>query len=255
MTQYNRVNGWRDELLIAALFLTRLPIRREGAIPDGALAEAARAFPVIGAGVGLVGGLAFAIALYLNLPPLAAGFLVVATTTALTGALHEDGLADSADGLIGGDTTERRLEIMRDSQTGVFGVLALVFTVGLRAAALASLPQAMAAAALIAAHAASRALLPAVMIHLEPARTDGLAADAGRPSETSMRWSLAIGAVVALASLGVVSAVLALAAALAVVAAMARLARRRIGGYTGDVLGACQQLAEVVMLLVAAALS
>jgi adenosylcobinamide-GDP ribazoletransferase len=245
---------WRRELAEAARFLTRLPIPEAAGAP-APLAGAVWAFPLVGIGIGLAGALVFSLATHLGLPPLAAGLLTVAATAALTGALHEDGLADAADGLIGGRDRETALAIMRDSRSGVFGVLALVFSVTLRAAALGSLAVPIAAAALIAAHAASRGGLGVVMARLEPARVDGLGAGAGRPSESGMRWSLGLGAVVALATLGVVGGFVALAVGAAAMLGTARLARTRIDGYTGDVLGACQQSAEVSMLVCVAALS
>ncbi len=145
------------------------------------------------------------------------------------------------------------LAIMRDSRIGSFGVLALIFSIGLRAAALAALPDThIAAGALIAAHAFSRGLLPAVMLILDPARTDGLAAFAGKPTPPMAGVAAAIGLVLALLALGLGRGVVAVVLAALAVIALASLARRRLGGYTGDVLGAAQQVGEIVMLLVAA---
>src|SRR5579864_5025125 len=124
---------WPDDLLIAAAFLTRMPIPTPAVLP-GRLAQASWAFPLVGVGVGLLGGLAYAFAAWLGLPTLAAALIAVAGTAALTGALHEDGLADTADGFGGGATPEAKLTIMRDSRNGAYGVLALIFSVALRAA-------------------------------------------------------------------------------------------------------------------------
>jgi adenosylcobinamide-GDP ribazoletransferase len=143
---------------------------------------------------------------------------------------------------------------MRDPRHGTYGVLALVLSVGLRAAALAQTGEAFyAGLALIAAHSASRALLPAAMRALPPARDDGLGADAGRPGALSILAAAAIGAAIALAALGPLLGALAFAASAAAVLAAAIFAFRRIGGGTGDVLGAFQQIAEIVILLAAAA--
>jgi adenosylcobinamide-GDP ribazoletransferase len=243
--------GFSAGLAIATAFLTRVPL---GAAIDRPLAVGAWAFPLVGAGIGGVAALAFLTAQLLWLGDWPAALAAVSTSAALTGALHEDGLADTADGLFGGHDRETRLAIMRDSRHGTFGVLALVVGVLLRAAALARLGNTVAAGlALVAAHAVSRALLPAVMRALVPARADGLGAGAGRPSPAQTAAAAACGVVIALAALGPLRGLLAVIAAAAAVAAAAGLARRRIGGYTGDVLGAFQQLGEIVILLAAAA--
>jgi len=238
------------EILLAAGFLTRFPVPSV-VHEDRSLARAGWAFPLVGLVVGAAGGAVFALADRLGLPMLACGLLAVATTMLITGALHEDGLADSADGLGGGDA-ESALAIMRDSRVGVFGVLALILTVGLRAAALAGIAdRAFAFAALVAAHAVSRGLLPGVMLWLDPARADGLGAEAGRPTPAVAAAAGAIGLVMAMLALGRGRGLVAALIAAAAAALVARLARRRFGGYTGDVLGAIQQFGEVVMLLCA----
>src|SRR5262249_46611727 len=127
--------AWIGDVRVALGFLTRLPV---GA--TGSLAAAAWAFPVAGLVVGGVAALIFALAAWLSLPPAVAAILAIAAAIALTGALHEDGAVDSADGLAGGGDPEHRLAIMRDSRIGSFGVIALVLVLGLRAAALATLP-------------------------------------------------------------------------------------------------------------------
>jgi len=173
---------------------------------------------------------------------------------ALTGAFHEDGLADTADGFGGGRGRDAKLAIMRDSRHGSFAILALAFSVGLRGAALATMGDPIhAGLALLAAHAASRGALPAMMHLLKPARADGLGFTAGRPSRAVALTAAVIGIAIALAALGPARGAITLLLAAAGIALMAMLARRQIGGYTGDVLGAFQQIGEIVMLLVAAA--
>ena len=243
---------WRDEARLAVSFLTCLPFVG-GARPEpGALARAAWAFPVAGMLVGLIGGIAFVIGDRLGLPINAMALLAVAVTVLISGGLHEDGLADTVDGLGGGTDREAALEIMRDSRTGAFGVLALVFSVGLRVAALAALPVPQAGvSALVAAHTVSRGLLPTLMLWLDPARSDGLGAEAGRPSPPVASAAALIALLVAVMMLGLSRAVVAMLLAGAAMLALAWLARRRIGGYTGDILGAAEQAAEVVVLLAA----
>jgi adenosylcobinamide-GDP ribazoletransferase len=249
--------GWRDDLVVAARFLTRLPLDRPqdppSPIPARPVAAAMRAFPLVGILVGIVGWLVYALADALALPAAASALLAVAATVAVTGALHEDGLADTADGFGGGAERVRKLAIMRDSRSGAYGVLALVFSVGLRVAALSVLMPPRAGLALIAAHAVSRAGLPAVMRWLEPARDDGLGAAAGRPDDAAVLWCLASAFVIALLCLGGGTGLAGLVVTAAAMAAVAALARRQIGGYTGDVLGAAQQIGEIAMLLTAAA--
>jgi adenosylcobinamide-GDP ribazoletransferase len=211
--------------------------------------------PLVGAAIGLGGAAIYWLSGGLGLTPAIAGLLAVAATILLTGALHEDGLADSADGLFAGAEPARRLEIMRDSRTGAYGALALILSLGLRAAALAALAApGPAAAALIAAHAVARALPPAVMAWAPLARDDGLAAGAGQV-ETGHAWTaLGLGAGIAVVFLGFGPGLAALLAAGLVGFAGFRLARARIGGYTGDILGAIEQLGEIAVLLAAAAL-
>jgi len=249
--------AWRVDLAAALAFLTRLPLPAPVAEPDRPpdLARATRAMPLAGAAIGLGGGVIYWLSAALGLTPAIAGLLAVAATILMTGALHEDGLADSADGLFAGAEPARRLEIMRDSRIGAYGTLALILSVGLRAAALAALAApGPAVAALIAAHALARALPPAVMAWAPLARDDGLAVGAGQV-ETKYAWTaLGIGAAVAVAFLGFGPGLVALLAAGSIGLVAFCLARTRIGGYTGDVLGAIEQLGEIAVLLAAAAL-
>ncbi len=239
--------AWWDDLRLAMLFLTRLPM--PGGAGSGNLSRASRAFPLVGVVIGALGSLVWMGASVAGVPPLAAALLAVGSTTALTGGLHEDGLADMADGLGAHDRTHR-LWAMGDSRLGTFGVTALVMSVGLRAAALSALGPVNGAAALIATHALSRAAIVPVHRWLPPARAGGLAAGSGRPPRASLIWAVALAGGF---SLALVQAPLAVFLALALTAmgafALARLARRTLGGVTGDVLGAVEQVAEVLALL------
>src|SRR5437868_1519353 len=127
------------DLKAALMFFTRLPIPNGAAMEEGALARATWAAPVAGVVVGLIGALVYWIAWKLNVPPLPSAVLALAATVAVTGALHEDGLADVADGFGGGKTIERKLEIMRDSRIGTYGVCALILSFMLRAGALSAI--------------------------------------------------------------------------------------------------------------------
>ncbi len=255
MSPLDHLAEWRADLKVATIFMTRLPVRHAGAIAERTLGRALRLAPLVGVIVGLAGALVFWLATSLGLPPLIAGLVTVGATMLLTGALHEDGLADVADGFGGGADPARKLEIMLDSRIGNYGVAALVLSIGLRGAALGALATAAAAgAALIAAHALSRALLPAVMAAIPPARSDGLAADAGRAAARHAATALILAALLAVALQGPVAALVSVLAAAATGSAVAVLARAQVGGYTGDVLGAVQQAVEATVLLAAAAM-
>ena len=242
------------DLKAALMFFTRLPIPNGAAMEEGALARATWAAPVAGIVVGLIGALVYWIAWKLNLPSLPAAMVALAATVAVTGALHEDGLADVADGFGGGKTVERKLEIMRDSRIGTYGVCALILSFMLRAGALAALADPkLVAFALIAAHAASRATLPAFMAAVLPARTDGLSAGAGTPPKESVGIAAAVGVLMLALMLGIGSGVIAIVFILLGFVVLWWLCERQINGQTGDVLGALQQTAEILVLLTAAA--
>lgn len=248
------VRWWRD-CCVAGGFLTRLPFpaQKDGA-KKGALAGSSRAFPLVGAFVGVIAGFALMMAAGLDLHPLACAFVALTVSALVTGALHEDGLADVADGFGGGETKTKKLKIMKDSRIGVFGVLAVVFSVGVRAGILGGLPgPGMAAAALIAAAALSRGLLPAVLAMTDPARKSGLGFQAGTPDQESWVTALVLGGLLGFLFLGPGGGLMALVFGAVGVAFVAWLAERQIGGFTGDVLGAQQQAAEIAVLAAAAA--
>ncbi|MBU6419523.1 MAG: adenosylcobinamide-GDP ribazoletransferase [Proteobacteria bacterium] len=233
-----------DEARLAFMLLSRLPMGRMDVPP--AMADAVWAYPLVGLAVGAVSGLVFGLTAWGGLPPLAAALLAVGASAGLTGAMHEDGLADLADGFGGGRDKAHKLEIMRDSRTGSYGVVALVLVLGLRVACLAALPALGMVMRLAAIGALSRALLPVVMLALPPAREDGLGQAVG--SQLALGSALAglmlagVAALLLLPSLPVV-AVMALAAV-----GVCVLAKRQIGGFTGDVLGSVQVLAETAGL-------
>lgn len=243
---------WIDELGLATVFLTRLPWPRPITDPRPLMA-AAWAFPVIGAVIGLIGGVAFAVADAAGLPGSAAAVIALAASALASGALHEDGLADLVDGFGGGRDAEAKRRIMRDSRIGSYGVLALVLAVGLKAACLAALDADTAVLAMIATHAVSRGVVPGLARALPFAAGDGLGRTAGKPGRTGALWAVGIALAVALF---VLPAGIGLAAAIAAVLAAAlvgALALRQIGGLTGDVLGAAEQIAEVAALAAIAA--
>jgi adenosylcobinamide-GDP ribazoletransferase len=231
-------------------FYTRLPAFLPS-IETRRFAEAHWAAPVAGLVIGFGGALVFWTASALDLPPTIAAALSLAATMAVSGCLHEDGLADVADGFGGGATRERKLEIMRDSRIGTYGVAALAVALLLRWSALAALAApALVFPAMIAAHAASRALLPGFMALVPRARPDGLSAGVGA-AEAPAAAAAMIGAVLLLICLGPAAGLIAVFALGLWFMGLKWLCQAQIGGQTGDVLGTLQQGGEVVVLFAA----
>jgi adenosylcobinamide-GDP ribazoletransferase len=243
--------GLLGDPLVALRYLTAVPL--PAAPQAGDLGRAAAWFPVVGLLVGgvlaLLSGAADRVA-----PPAVAAALVLIAWVVITGGLHLDGLADACDGLGGGWTRERALLIMRDPRSGPYGVTGVVLVLGLKAATLASLPDGLVWRALLAATVLGRAA-PLLLVRLcPPARPDG----AGRAFAAGLRWPGLLGG-------GLVAAATALAAlgpwgagALALAGggswAFAAHLRRRLGGFTGDCLGALVEVTEAGVLTLAVAL-
>lgn len=242
---------WADDIAHAAMFLTRLPISAP-ARTDRPLMHAGWAFPLVGLVTGALGGGALWLGAAAGLPLLAAALGALAVTAFVTGALHEDGLADLADGFGGGSTKERKIEIMRDSRVGSYGVLALVLATGLKAAALASIAVAapwLAAFAFAAAQVLGRTAILPIAHFLAPATASGLGTGAGRPKAVTTGLCIALGTLICFSLLPGAGFVTALPAAALAALATAFLAQRQIGGYTGDVLGGSEQVVECAVLL------
>lgn len=242
------------DIVEALALLTRLPLPAQaGQQPEHRGARAAWAWPLAGVAVALLAGLVGWAALALGLPAALAAGLILATQIAATGALHEDGLADSADGLWGGQTRARRLEIMKDSRIGSYGVLALVLSLGLRWGALAAISGAGGLfAPLVAAAVLSRAPMAVLMAAMPNARGAGLAQSVGRPGQDGATLGVLLALGLAFIALGAGVLAPLFWAALATIA-LAAIAREKIGGQTGDILGATQQVAEIAALLALAA--
>ncbi len=243
------------DIRIAISLSTILPVGPAAPVNDGEIARASWALPVAGLLVGLAGATIYSIARGVGLTPGPAAMLALAATILVTGAIHEDGLADTVDGLGGGRTRERKLEIMRDSRIGTYGACALIVSLILRWSALATIadPRSM-VTALSVAHAAARAGLPAFMWLVPPARSDGLSAGAGRPPKQSALIAFGLGTLCLAYGLGPGRAIVGLALLSLAGLILARLARRQVGGQTGDILGALEQIGEIAIMLMTAAL-
>lgn len=240
------------DLRVAVTFLTRIPVGWVQGMQTDDLSRAAWAFPLVGLIVGAIGGAALYGAAQLNLHPLACACVGLAVMALITGGLHEDGLADVADGFGGGSNKTRVLEIMRDSRIGSFGVLALIFSVGIKASALSGVPgPGLAWVTLITAAVFSRALLPFIMATMETARMDGLSRGAGRPTMAGALVALGLGLIALFAILPMKLAFVAIMLVIPLAGLIVLWAYRRLGGQTGDVLGAVQQLVEMAVIIAA----
>lgn len=248
---------WQD--LIAGLrFYSRLPLPplagEDGAHAPPDLDRLAPMVPLVGAVLGGLAGLVLVPASWLW-PPVTAAILCVAAAVVMTGAFHEDGLADTADSF-GGYTLDKRLEIMRDSRIGTFGAAALGLALLLRVSAIAGLV-ALAGPwrtllALMVAGALSRTAALLLFVQLPPARPDGAGQSAGRPGTRAMLKAEVLAAILAMAVLpiaGLPAAILVMAATAIIGLLAVRFARAHLGGHTGDVAGATQQVAEIAILL------
>ncbi|MCF8487355.1 MAG: adenosylcobinamide-GDP ribazoletransferase [Rhodobacteraceae bacterium] len=250
-TKGQGTQGWFgflfNDICSAFGLLTRLPAPQASVHrPD-----AAWCWPLVGLVTGAIAAFTGWVAQSIGLPQGVAAASVLVASALCTGALHEDGLADSADGLFGGWTKDRRLEIMKDSHIGTYGTLALLLTGLAKWSAISGLLATGSYGALIAAAVMSRAPMAVIMAMLPNVRGEGLSQSVGRPSMRA-----ALGAVLLAVALclpfGSMTILMIIAGGLAAVL-VALIARVRIGGQTGDVLGAAQQLAELAAVCVAIA--
>ncbi len=236
------------DVIRAFHLLSRLPL--SGGDAERAAASA-WAWPLVGAAISALQVALGCGLMALGVPVWAAAGLALALGVVLTGGLHEDGLADCADGFWGGYDHARRLEILKDSRVGSYGVLAMIFAIGLRWGLLASLLP-IAPLALIAAAMLSRAPMAVLMALMPFARADGLAKHVGHPPLVSAGLAVAIAIVGGMIYAGLWPGLLAAVIVGVASVLVGSLARAKIGGQTGDVLGAAQVIGEIAALLVLA---
>lgn len=242
----DRLPFWVLDLLVAGALLSRLPFPH---LPSAGFEDAHRAvwaYPLIGAVLGALAGTCGVVIMGLGFSPEIAAGGVLAVMMILTGAMHEDGLADTADGFWGGFDTARRLEIMKDSQIGTYGVLALLVVTGLRWMAYAALLP-LGVLPIIAVAVLSRATMPCLMTLLPHARNTGLSKSVGAPEMPVVVVGLAIALLLAGFCIGFTS-ITGLIGGLVVALLIGWVSMHKISGQTGDVLGATQQLSELVVL-------
>jgi adenosylcobinamide-GDP ribazoletransferase len=242
----------------AVSFLSRFPVPdRYFTGHDGSLRRTVAAFPLAGLLIALPAALTTGLLSLSGAAPVLVALLALSLQVLLTGALHEDGLSDTADGLGGGRSREKALAIMKDSRIGTYGALALILSIALRAASLAILVETLSAwssaLAFLAAAIFSRTLMVWHWSSLPSARTDGVAASAGTPDADATRVALLLGtgltAVLGLVALPFHAWFAAGVLAAGCVALFTRHVRRRLDGHTGDTIGASQQLCEIGFLL------
>ncbi|MCK3780721.1 adenosylcobinamide-GDP ribazoletransferase [Ensifer sesbaniae] len=252
------VGDFYDDVARSVGFLSRIPMPGRHFVGyDGRLSRAVRAFPLAGIVIVLPSAAAASAMNALQVSSLFAAFVVIALQTLLTGALHEDGLGDTADGFGGGRDRDAALEIMKDSRVGTYGAVALILSFGLRVSALASILPLFtplgAGMAILGAAALSRAAMVWHWSSLPPARNGGVAASAGTPDPAAARFALGFGLLAAMLlfyfakapALGLIATIVAF---LVAVKGFGRVATRKIGGHTGDTIGATQQLTEIAVL-------
>ena len=240
------------ELQLAFMLLTRLPAGKLAYyMPE--LANARWAFPIVGSIVGGIIAASYIILSILMLPPFAAATLAITAGLFCTGAIHEDGLADCADGFVGGKNRKKKLAIMRDSAIGSYGTLSLIIVMGLRTFLLSLLPakQEIVAPIIICA-VISRLAMVGYLCLLPAARPDGL----GKQASGNNISALLLAVIISLPAfvIGALSLIYAITAIVGVALLWGVIARYQVGGQTGDICGAGQILSETAGWLMIAAI-
>ncbi|TNM66671.1 adenosylcobinamide-GDP ribazoletransferase [Aliirhizobium smilacinae] len=243
------------DLARSVAFLSRIPVPDRFFLgQSGSFSRTVRAFPLAGVLIGLIPALLL-YTLSQTGDALVTSLIALSLMVLMTGALHEDGLADAADGLGGGRDKEHALAIMKDSRIGSYGVVAMILSFLLRAASLAALARfdsSLAAVSMLAAACVSRSVMIWHWSALPPARTNGVAASIGAPERTARNVALLTGGVMGLifvaSHLGVMVAIFVVLVAAAAGQLFTGFVRRKLGGHTGDTIGATQQISEIVLL-------
>lgn len=248
---WTRLGRLPSDTVATLSFFSRFPVRTPPGPFD--LRQSAGAWPAAGFLLALLPAGALLLLRAADFPPSVAALVALAVYALLTGALHEDGLSDTADGFGGGRTRDQKLAIMRDSRLGTFGALVLFFALVLKATALATIAWSPghAAVALLGAAVLSRSMALWHWNSALPARSDGLACAAGRPDWMALWIGLLLGLIAALALLALfgLSGLMGVLLAAVGVGLFSSLCRSQVGGHTGDTIGAAQQVAEVLILV------
>tara|TARA_R110002020_G_scaffold34066_26_gene103742 strand:+ start:14914 stop:15696 length:783 start_codon:yes stop_codon:yes gene_type:complete len=258
-----QISDYVDDIARATGFLSRLPApARYFNDYDGSLSRASGMFPAAGLVIALVPGLAILLLTLLGANAALTVLIALAILIAITGGLHEDGLADAADAFGARGGREHMLEIMKDSRTGTYGVLALLISFAFRVTALTIILSVLGGwntfLVVLAVAAGSRAAITWHWNELPPARRDGVAVSAGAPDANAATMALFTGAILftglAAVSTGIMPAILGLGVLAVAVSQWTSIVRRKLNGHTGDTLGASQQIAETASLVTLALL-
>ena len=240
------------DLLLSLSFLTRIPVFKDLTF-ERTLMDAAWSFPLIGALVGLIGGMFAFLLSYLNVSPVIISFITIGAIILVTGGLHEDGLADTADGFGSNKRPEDKIRVMRDSRIGVYGTLALMITILTKVSALSELIDndhiSTCVIALVVSGALSRSSMIGIAFFLENASETGLATLAGKPSPSSIGVCFFISILLCLFLLPLTKVLVAILLSSVTTVIIGFLSKKQINGYTGDILGTSQILSETVILI------
>ena len=240
------------DILLSVSFLTRIPISKD-LLFERNLMDAAWSFPLIGGLVGFLGGMVALLLSYFNISSIVISFITIGAIILLTGGLHEDGLADTADGFGSNKNPEDKINIMRDSQIGVYGTLALIIAISVKAVALSELinkDQFFACIiALIVSGSLSRSTIIGIAFFLEKASETGLASFAGKPRATGVGICFLISILLCIFLLPSTKVLAAILISIVTTVVIGFLSKKQINGYTGDILGTTQVLSETALLI------
>lgn len=240
--------GMLGDFWRALALLSRIPVFIPGDFSPDAVARSVWCWPLIGLFVAGIAIIPAYLAAVLTGNVVIAAIVATFSLVLLTGAMHEDGIADCADGFGGGADRQRKLDIMRDSRIGTYGVVALVLALVMRVAILGAAGDSGSMAAILIVKAVmSRAAMPIVMYVFDPARENGLGKSAGRPDIRMVAAGIAIALILVVIVAGAVTAFVSLIAMMVGASVIGWIARHQIGGHTGDVLGMTQVIAELLV--------
>lgn len=250
------IQSAKEDFFAALMLLTRIPVNWQKVSPSGPpdLNRCLWIYPIIGLVVSIIGAAVYFITVWMNIPQSLSVIIALAAMIFATGAFHEDGLADVADGFGGGNSAEKKLEIMRDSRIGTYGGLALVIAVALKVTSLSVLSSEQIIAAFISAGMISRLMIIYTLLVLNPARKDSLSSDAGKPSTNAIIVATLSALLISGLLIDPTVVIYIFITAFATTLAFCVLAHRQISGFSGDVLGAVQQLSEITIYIFLSAL-
>ncbi len=252
----NKVQKYKEDFFAALMLLTRIPVSWEKISPDHPpdMARCLWAYPLIGLVLGLLAAMSFYGFIFIGIPISIAAILLLVVMVFLTGAFHEDGLADTADGFGGGQNSERKLKIMRDSRIGAYGALALILAFAVKLFSLLELTVMQVMQTILVASVVSRLMIVYMLFVLDPARKDSLSTQSGKPTGNVIIFTTASAFLYAGVFMDILMVLIMFLLASTVMFLFSRLAKVQVGGYSGDILGATQQLTEISVLVCAASM-